>query len=64
MTPKTSPIRLILRWVLALFYLTAGIIHLRSPHDFIAITPHWVPDAPLVIALTGMAEMPGCWRWR
>jgi uncharacterized membrane protein len=48
-----------MRWVLALFYLAAGIIHLRSPHDFIAITPHWVPDAPLVIALTGMAEIAG-----
>ncbi len=59
MTPKTSPIRLILRWVLALFYLAAGIIHLRSPKGFIAITPHWVPDAPLVIALTGMAEIAG-----
>ncbi len=59
MTTKTAPVRLILRWVLGLFYLAAGIIHLRSPHDFIAITPHWVPDVPLVIALTGMAEIAG-----
>ncbi len=59
MTTATSPVRLLMRWVLALFYLAAGIIHLRSPHDFIAITPHWVPDAPLVIALTGMAEIAG-----
>ncbi|MDP9055973.1 MAG: DoxX family protein [Pseudomonadota bacterium] len=59
MTAKKSPVRLILRWVLGLFYLAAGIIHLRSPKGFIAITPHWVPDIPLVIALTGMAEIAG-----
>jgi len=59
MTRKTSPVRLILRWVLGLFYLAAGIIHLRSPQGFIAITPRWVPDIPLVIALTGMAEIAG-----
>lgn len=59
MIQKTSPARLILRWVLGLFYLTAGIIHLRSPGGFITITPHWVPDIPLVIALTGVAEIAG-----
>lgn len=59
MTQKTSPVRLILRWVLGLAYLAAGIIHLRSPRGFIAITPHWVPDIPLVIALTGIAEIAG-----
>jgi uncharacterized membrane protein len=59
MTTRTAPVRLLLRWVLGLFYLAAGIIHLRSPRDFIAITPHWVPDAALVIALTGMAEIAG-----
>ncbi len=59
MITKTSPVRLLMRRVLALFYFTAGIIHLRSPGDFIAITPHWVPDIPLVIALTGKAEIAG-----
>ena len=59
MTKPHSPVRLVLRWVLGLFYLAAGVIHLRSPRDFIAITPHWVPDIPLVIALTGMAEIAG-----
>ena len=51
--------RVALRWLLGLFYLTAGIIHLKSPHDFIAITPHWVPCIPLVIAATGLAEIAG-----
>ena len=59
MPRKTSIVRLVMRWLMAIFYLVAGIIHLRSPHDFIAITPHWVPAIPLVIALTGMAEIAG-----
>lgn len=59
MIKPISPARLILRWVLGLSYLAAGIIHLRSPGGFIAVTPHWVPDIPLVIALTGMAEIAG-----
>ena len=59
MPPKTSLVRLAMRWLMAIFYLIAGFIHLRSPHDFIAITPHWVPDVPVVIALTGAAEIAG-----
>lgn len=59
MTKPTSPVRLVLRWVLGLIYLVAGIVHLRSPGGFITITPHWVPDIPLVIMLTGIAEIAG-----
>lgn len=54
-----SWLRTVLRWLLALAYLIAGIGHLRSPAGFIAITPAWVPDAPLVIMLTGLAELAG-----
>jgi uncharacterized membrane protein len=56
---SASFVRVALRWLLGVFYLTAGIIHLRSPAGFIAITPGWVPDVPLVIALTGVAEIAG-----
>ena len=56
--PQSWP-RAALRWLLAAVYLFAGIAHLRSPHGFLAITPHWVPDAPLVVALTGVAEIAG-----
>lgn len=45
--------------ILALAYLIAGIAHLRSPAGFVAITPSWVPYAPQVVALTGMAELAG-----
>ena len=54
-----SRIRIALRWLLALAYLIAGIAHLRSPAGFIQITPAWVPNPPLVIMLTGLAELAG-----
>jgi uncharacterized membrane protein len=52
-------IRAGLRWLLALFYLLAGVAHLRSPAGFLAITPDWVPFPQAVVALTGVAEIAG-----
>ncbi|WP_240502271.1 DoxX family protein [Sphingomonas panacis] len=48
-----------MRWVLAAAYLLAGVLHLRSPEPFLAITPDWVPDPRAVIAVTGMCEIAG-----
>ena len=48
-----------LRWVLALAYLIAGIAHLKSPAGFLQIAPAWVPYPALVIAFTGLAELAG-----
>lgn len=47
------------RTVLALFYLVAGVAHLRSPGGFLAITPGWVPAPHFVVAATGVAEIAG-----
>jgi uncharacterized membrane protein len=49
--------RAILRWVLALFYIGAGIAHLAVPEKLLMITPAWVPFAPQVIFLTGLFEL-------
>lgn len=49
----------VLRIVLAIFYVAAGIAHLKSPAGFIAITPDWVPFAQQVVLLTGIAEIAG-----
>jgi len=58
--PQTEGrVRMILRWVLAIFYLLAGYMHLAKPAGFLAITPHWVPAPELVVALTGVAELAG-----
>ncbi len=52
-------IRSVLRVLLALFYLIAGVAHLRSPGGFLAITPGWVPFPEVVVAFTGVAEILG-----
>lgn len=52
-------IRVILRWVLAAFYLLAGVIHLVKPEPFLTITPSWVPAPEAVVLLTGVAEILG-----
>ncbi len=51
--------RAVWRWLLAIAYLAAGVLHLAKPAPFITITPHWVPMVPTVIALTGVAELLG-----
>lgn len=51
--------RRILRLVLALFYLAAGILHLLRPEPFLAIMPAWVPAPEAVVCLTGVAEILG-----
>jgi len=47
------------RWALVALYGAAGVLHLALPAPFLKITPAWVPAAPLVIALTGLAELAG-----
>lgn len=51
--------RAVVRVLLALFYFTAGIIHLKSPGGFLQITPDWVPWPEAVVAFTGLAEIAG-----
>ena len=48
-----------MRWLLAAIYLVAGIIHVRSPGGFVAITPGWVPWPETVVLLTGLCEIAG-----
>lgn len=51
--------RPILRWVLALFYALAGVIHLVRPAPFLTIMPPFVPAPEAVVLLTGVAEILG-----
>lgn len=52
-------IRIILRWLLAVFYFAAGVIHIIKPAPFLTITPAWVPAPEAVVLLTGVAEILG-----
>jgi len=52
-------LRTILCFLLAAIFLLAGIIHIKAPGGFLAITPDWVPFAEQIIFLTGIAEILG-----
>ena len=52
-------IRTAARIVLATVFLGAGVLHLMVPEPFVRITPHWVSNPALVVALTGLAELLG-----
>jgi uncharacterized membrane protein len=49
----------ILRALLAILYLVAGIFHILLPAPFMSITPGWVPWPATVILLTGLCEIAG-----
>lgn len=51
--------RTVLRWVLAVFYFAAGVIHLVRPDPFLSIMPAWVPAPHAVVLWTGVAEILG-----
>jgi uncharacterized membrane protein len=48
--------RAVMRWVIAAFYVAAGVAHIAVPEKLLSITPSWVPFAPQVIFLTGLFE--------
>ncbi len=52
-------IRRALRWLLAIFYAFAGIIHLSKPEPFLSIMPGYVPVPEAMVFWTGVAELFG-----
>ena len=51
--------RTLLRWLLALAYIGAGVAHIRSPAGFLQITPSWIPWPQTIIFATGLCEIAG-----
>jgi uncharacterized membrane protein len=51
--------RRVMRWIMAGFYMLAGILHLTNPGTFLPITPDWVPFPREVILVTGICEIAG-----
>lgn len=48
-----------MRWIIAAFFMAAGIAHIGAPEKLLSITPGWVPFAPAVIFVTGLLEFAG-----
>jgi uncharacterized membrane protein len=51
--------RLVMRWIMATFYLLAGIAHLTLTDKFLLIVPDWVPFPRAVVLVTGLCEIAG-----
>ena len=69
MTETTVNARAVMRWLMAVFYVIAGIGHLAAPDAFLPIVPDWVPMPRGVILFTGLCELAGAAalmtaRWR
>jgi uncharacterized membrane protein len=67
---KREGARAAMRWIMAAFYMLAGIVHVRSPGAFLPIVPDFVPLPRDVILVTGVCELAGAvglitrrWRW-
>jgi len=61
-TPKLGLTRLGLTWprvLLAGFFIFAGVMHFVQPELYAAIVPPWLPNAPLLVALSGAFEILG-----
>jgi uncharacterized membrane protein len=51
--------RTVMRWIMAAFYLVAGIGHVLRPNVFLPIVPDWVPLPRETILVTGICEIAG-----
>jgi uncharacterized membrane protein len=61
-TPKRLAGSLGLTWprlLLAVFFVIAGVMHFVKPELYAAIVPPWLPNAPLLVALSGGFEIVG-----
>ncbi|MFZ4690636.1 MAG: DoxX family protein [Polymorphobacter sp.] len=56
---RQEQLRTAMRWLMAVFYFTAGVIHLKSPEGFMPIVPDWVPFPREVVLFTGVCELAG-----
>jgi uncharacterized membrane protein len=56
--PRSWPKRIALV-LLAAFFVFAGVTHFTNPEFFIAIVPDWLPDPPLMVAVSGVFEILG-----
>lgn len=68
-SPEMPDRRRAMRWIMASFYMIAGILHVAVPGKFLPIVPDWVPLPMEVILFTGFCEIAGSialvtTRWR
>ncbi len=52
-------VRRILRWVLGLAFVAAGVGHFVDPGTYVAMVPGWIPWAGAAVFWSGVAEVAG-----
>ena len=52
-------LRIAFRWVLALFFVAAGLNHFRAPEVYLGMMPPWLPWPEAMNAISGAAEALG-----
>lgn len=52
-------IRTIARWLLAVFFVAAGINHFLNPGLYLSMMPPWLPQPELLNQISGAAEIAG-----
>jgi uncharacterized membrane protein len=55
--PSAQPVRIIARWVLAVFLGFAGVGHFTNADAFLAQVPGWMPAPEAVVAVSGVVEV-------
>ena len=53
MAEAAANARTVMRWIMAAFYIVAGVGHVLRPESFLPIVPDWVPLPRQVILVTG-----------
>jgi uncharacterized membrane protein len=51
--------RAVLRWLLGVFFVLAGLNHFREPSVYMGMMPPWLPSPAALIALSGACEVLG-----
>jgi uncharacterized membrane protein len=54
-----STTRRAFRYLLAVFYAAAGVVHLATPDMFLPVMPGWVPWPHETVLFTGLCELAG-----
>jgi uncharacterized membrane protein len=56
---RHAAVRRGMRYIMAAFYLLAGILHIAIPEKFLLIVPGWVPLPYETVLITGLCEIAG-----
>ena len=46
-------------WLLSAIFVASGVLHFFFPAPYIAIVPPWLPAAPILVLVSGIAEVLG-----